>query len=85
MPALVYALCALTSILVAALLVRSHRRTRSRFLLWSSLCFIGLAMNNILLFVDLAVIPDVDLSIVRHVTALVAMLMLIIGLVWESQ
>ena len=46
---LVYVLCALTSIACAVLLLRGYFRTRVRLLLWSGLCFVGLALNNALL------------------------------------
>ncbi len=81
----VYILCALTSLLCAGLLVRHYRRQRTRLLLWSTLCFGGLALNNALLFVDLVVVPDLDLALVRTGMALIAMTMLVIGLIWESR
>jgi hydrogenase/urease accessory protein HupE len=81
----VYVLCALTSVICALLLVRSWKRSRARILLWSSLCFVGLAANNILLLTDLVFIPDVDLSIVRATTALGAVAVLVIGLIWERR
>jgi hydrogenase/urease accessory protein HupE len=80
----VYLLCALTSMLCATLLVRSYLRQRTRLVMWSMLCFVGLAINNILMFVDLVLVPDVDLSIVRSGTALAALLLLLIGLLWED-
>jgi hypothetical protein len=82
---IVYILCAATSLLCAWLLARSHRRSPSRLLLWSMLCFLGLGANNVLLVVDLVVVPDVDLSLVRSGTACAAMLLLVVGLVWESR
>jgi hypothetical protein len=85
MPELVYVLCALTSVLCAGLLLRSYTRNRSKLLLWSTLCFIGLAINNILLFVDLVLVPDVDLRFFRTTSALVALALLTIGLIWESR
>jgi hypothetical protein len=81
----VYALCALASILCATLLVRSWRRSRAPILLWSSVCFLGLAANNVLLMVDLVFVPKVDLSLVRALSATGAVLMLIIGLVWARR
>ena len=80
----VYLLCAATSILAAALLLRSWSRSRTRLLLWSSLCFVGLALNNILLFIDLIVVPAVDLSVSRNVSAAAAIAILIFGLVWDT-
>ena len=85
MPELVYVLCALTSVLCAGLLLRSYRSNRSRLLLWSTLCFVGLALNNIMLFVDLVLVPGFDLRWVRSGSALTAMGLLTIGLVWESR
>jgi hypothetical protein len=81
----VYTLCALTSLLCAVLLVQSWGRTRARILLWSSLCFIGLALNNLLLLVDLVFVPDVDLSRMRALTAVGSLLVLLVGLVWERR
>jgi hypothetical protein len=81
----VYLLCAATSLLVAVMLVRSYREKRSSLLLWSSLCFVGLAINNALLVVDLVIATSVDLSFARQGTALAAMLLLVIGLIWEAR
>lgn len=85
MPEFVYMLCAVTSMLCAGLLLRSYIKTRSRLLMWSSLCFAGLAINNILLFVDLVVVPTVDLRLLRSGSGVVALSLLLIGLVWESR
>ncbi|HEU5074379.1 MAG TPA: DUF5985 family protein [Polyangiaceae bacterium] len=85
MAELVYVLCAATSIACAVLLLRGYRRSRTRLLFWSGLCFAGLALNNVALFVDLVMMPSVDLSLVRSGTALTAMLVLLFGLVWESR
>lgn len=81
----VYVLCALTSIACAVLLTRGYARSRARFLLWSALCFIGLAANNVLLFLDLAVLPRVDLSLWRSLTALAGLALLLFGLVWDVE
>jgi hypothetical protein len=80
----VYALCALTSILCALLLARGYRATRARLLLWSSLCFAGLALNNIVLFIDMRVVPSMDLSAWRSLPALAGLLILIYGLIWDA-
>jgi hypothetical protein len=81
----VYILCALTSVACAALLIRGYRKARERLLLWTSLCFAGLAINNVLLFVDLVIIPSLDFSLVRSGTALAAMALLLYGLIWEAR
>jgi hypothetical protein len=84
MASVVYALCALTSGLCAVLLWRAYRASRARLLLWSSLSFIGLACNNLLLFVDLVVVPSVDLALYRSLMAAISVLVLLMGLIWDS-
>jgi len=79
----VYFLCALTSVLCAATLYRGYRIHRTMLLFWSSLCFAGLALNNILTFVDLVIIPGIDLSVWRSGIAIISMAVLIYGLLWE--
>lgn len=81
----VYLLCAATSIACAALLLRGYQRQRTRLLLWSSLCFVSLAANNALLFIDLIMVPGVDLSFWRGLTGLVGVSLLLFGLIWESR
>lgn len=81
----VYLLCAATSGACALLLLRAYHRTGTRLLLWSSLCFVGLSLNNVLLILDLIVVPDVDLSTWRLVPAGVGLALLLYGLVWESE
>lgn len=85
MASLVYALCALTSGLCAVLLLRAYMASRARLLLWSSLSFIGLTLNNLLLFVDLIVVPVVDLSLHRSLTGAAAVMVLLLGLIWDSK
>jgi len=82
---IVYILCVLTSLACSVLLWRGYRRSRARLLMWSSLCFAGLAINNALLVVDLRVLPAVDLSIWRTIPALVGIALLIYGLVWDVE
>jgi hypothetical protein len=80
----IYVLCALTSIICAALLLRGWSQSRARLLFWSALCFIGLALNNILLIVDVTVLPDVDLELWRTLPALAGVALLVYGLIWET-
>jgi hypothetical protein len=82
--ATVYVLCALTSGLCAFLLWRSWGRSRVRLLLFSAICFAGLTLNNVILFVDKVVAPDVDLAVVRLSTALASLLLLLAALIWEA-
>jgi uncharacterized protein DUF5985 len=86
MASVVYALCALTSILCAVLLWRAYRASRARLLLWSSLSFIGLACNNLLLFIDLVVFPTtVDLTLARSLLGAISVMTLLLGLIWDSR
>lgn len=82
--AAVYLLCALTSLVCAVLLLRAFGRSRSRLLLWSGLCFVWFTLNNILLFVNLELVPETDLSLARSGTAFVGALTLLAALVWED-
>ena len=81
----VFLLCALTSIVCAALLLRAYSRRRSRLLLWSGLCFVGLALNNGILVVDKLVVPDTDLSVLRQLPAVAGIALLLWGLVWDAE
>ena len=80
----VYILCTLTSVICAVLLFRGHRTRRTPLLFWSSLCFIGLALNNVVLLIDLYVMPQTDLFLLRAGTALAALALLLFGLIWDS-
>ena len=82
---LTYLLCALASIFCAWLLVRNYLRTRLRLALLACICFAGLALNNILLFVDLVVTPEIDLRVPRASIALIAVGVLVLGLVLEDR
>jgi hypothetical protein len=83
---IIYALCALTALLCATLLLRTYVRGGGyRLLLWSGLCFAGLTLNNLLLVLDKVVFPHTDLSVWRSAVALVAMCILLYGLVWDAE
>ncbi|WP_348267655.1 DUF5985 family protein [Edaphobacter paludis] len=81
----VYILSSMTFATCAILLLRGYWRMKQRLLLWSSLCFFGLAISNLLLFLDLVVLPQVDLYVWRLATAAVATLLLLYGLIWEGE
>jgi hypothetical protein len=83
-PTLVYSLCFATSALCAFLLGRSYRRTRSRMLLWSSLCFALLAVVNFIVILDLLVYPDLDLRPLRLALSLLAISVLLFGFIWDE-
>ena len=81
----IYLLCALTSLGCTVLLLRNYRRTGTRLLVWSGVCFLGLFLNNVLLFVDLVLTPpEVDLSIPRAIVALGTLVLFIYGLVFDA-
>ena len=79
-----YAIGVLISILCAWLLVRAYLAERTPLLLWCSFCFAGLALNNVLLFADLFIVPQIDLELWRSATALFALSLMLIGLIWEE-
>jgi hypothetical protein len=80
----VYVLGVLVTLGCGILLLRAYARVRKRMLLWSSICFLGLAVSNLLVFLDLVVFPHVDLYRWRLLTAALAMLILMYGLIWEG-
>ena len=82
---LIYAGCALTAFMCAWMLLRSYFRTRYRLLLWGGLCFTGLSLNNLLLVLDRIVFASIDFSTWRLLTALVAALLLLVGLALEGE
>jgi hypothetical protein len=80
----VYIIGTLVTLACGALLMRAYGRVRKRLLLWSGICFFGLALSNCLLFLDLVIFPEVDLYIWRLLTATAACLVLLYGLIWEG-
>ena len=82
--AIVFLACAITSVLCVVLLVRGWLASRSRLLLWSSLGFTGLALNNIILVLDRLVIVDANLALVRAVPAFLGVLVLLTGCIWDA-
>lgn len=86
MAAPVYVLCALTSLACAALLLRGWQARRVRLLLWSGLGFVGFAIGNVMLVIDVVVVgPAMDLSLGRSLPVLAGLLVLIYGLVWDAR
>jgi hypothetical protein len=80
----IYILCMVTSLVAMWLLLRSYRRNRSRLLLWSAAAFVAFALNNLLLFFDLVVLPtSIDLRPLRALTALVGVGILLYAFIWE--
>jgi len=86
MASVIYTLCALTSLASLVLLWRGYAATHARLLFWSSLCFLFLTVNNVLLVIDKVVFPiEVDLTRWRLLAALAAVLLLLFGLIWEEE
>lgn len=81
---IIYLLCALTSLGAAFLLWRGYLRSRQRLLYWSALCFAFMAVSNALLILDLVVLPDVYLLPWRSAVNQIGLLVLIYGLIFES-
>jgi Family of unknown function (DUF5985) len=77
----IYLLCATTSLVAAWLLIRHYRTRRTSLLFWSAISFVGLGINNVMVFVDLALVPDLDLSLPRALVGAMAMLTLLYGLI----
>jgi len=83
--AIIYSLCLLTSAGCAFLLVRSYGRSRRRLLLWSALCFVLLAINNLFVVIDLLILSTVDLVPLRNLASLAAVSVLLFGFIWETE
>jgi Family of unknown function (DUF5985) len=83
---IVFILCTATSGLCTGLMWRAYRRSPAPapLLLWSALCFLLLTLNNVLVYVDIETLPQVDLSILRFATSLFATGVLIYGFVWDT-
>lgn len=84
-PTAVYTLCFATSSACAFLLARNYARTRARLLLWSALCFVLLAGNNLVVVIDMLVLPDVNLRLARLVFSAAAVSVLLFGFIWDLE
>ena len=85
---LVYILCTITSLVCAGMLFRGYKTSGFRLLLWSSLCFAALTVENIMLYLDLVVLKDIEeisLVVWRKVPGLLGVCFLLYGLVWDSK
>ncbi len=81
-----FSVAALASLVCMALLFRGYARGGGRLLFWSALCFVGLSVNGVLLFFDLVVFPtQIDLRPHRLLAALVGLLFLLYGFIWEAE
>jgi Family of unknown function (DUF5985) len=80
-----YVIAVLSSGVCAVLLLRGYFQRRVRLLMWSGICFVGLTVNNIALFLDLVVFPAIDLRLMRLVPALIGMTFLLYGFIWDAE
>lgn len=85
MLSVIYILGTLLGLLCAIMLLRAYKNVGSRLLLWSGLCFVGLSISNLFVFIDLVLVPEVNLYSVRLWTAALATMLLVYGLIWESE
>lgn len=81
MGAAIYILASGTCLLCTVLLLRQWAATRLKLLFWSGICFLTLTAANILLFIDLVLMPHVDLVIYRLAVVLLAILFMLYGLI----
>ena len=85
MNTLLYVLTGVTTVLCAGLLLRAYSTVRKKLLLWSGLCFVGLTLTHLVMIVDLVFLPATDLFTYRLGITAISMLLLLYGLIWESQ
>ena len=84
-PAWIYVLCLLASASCAVLLGRAYRRSRTRLLMWTAASFGFFALNNLILAVDMLVVPNIDLWVWRQAAAGLGLAVLLFGFVWEMR
>ncbi len=83
MGAISYVLCAVTSLVCFVLLLRGFLNDRSPLLLWSSLCFACIAIQNSILVADLILFPQVSLAFYRTLIGFLGQAALLCALIWE--
>jgi hypothetical protein len=81
----IYLLCALAALVCAVMLGLGARRSRSRMLVWSAICFGLLAAANIVLVLDFVVFPGLALWPLRQGLSLLAVGSLVYGLIVEDR
>lgn len=82
---ILFALVVITSLSCTILLTRSYFRRRIRLLIWSALCFAGLTVSNLFLFADWVIFSTLDLRLPRLIAALIGMLFLLYGFIWDTE
>ena len=81
----IYLLCGAASLTAAVLLFRQYTARRTALLLWSCIAFLGLVLNNVLLYIDLALLTSIDLSLFRTLAGTIGMIALVYGMIWEAE
>jgi hypothetical protein len=82
---ILYAVCVVSSTACTVLLFRGYVKRRVPLLMWSAICFAGLSVNNMALFVDLVLFPEIDLRLARLIPALIGMTFLLYGFIWDAE
>lgn len=85
MIATIYILCAGTALFCSYLLFRGYKQSQNRLLFWSALCFAILVLDNLFLFYDHILIPEIDIIVWRSPIALIAVCFLLYGLIFEKK
>jgi hypothetical protein len=81
-----YALCTITALLCAIVLLRAYGRSHYKLLLWGGLCFAGLTLNNALVVIDKVLLgPEISLFTARLMVAFFSLLLLLYGMIWDSE
>lgn len=85
MAEIVYLLCAGMSFICTGLLFRGYHNTKTKLLLWAAVSFAFMTMNNVFLFVDLVLLPDLNLNgpFWRNSLGASSGVVLLAGLIWE--
>lgn len=81
---LVYLLCTATALGSAVLLLRGGLSGGGRLLIWASLCFFAMALNNVLLYANFVLLPNVDITLAARLLTMVGIVLLNIGLIWHT-
>lgn len=86
MAEIVYSLCFLLSVLCSFMLFRKYKKSRINLLLYTGVAFALIAINNIILFLDLVVFPDAEFNgaLLRIVSGALGSTVLLFGLIWEA-
>lgn len=85
LPLVIYVLCLVAAGFCTVLLLRGYRRSGTRLLLWTGLCFAFLSLNSLAVILDMLVYPERDILLLRHGATLAAVGTLLVGLIWDGE